>query len=189
MKKTNKKKLCANSSMNFIRAVCVDWMRRAFLACGSNRTFLSSLSPIAIVFTLWLQWNKTRIHTTFPWSSQFQFLNDFNVQTESKLNSTVLTPVFTNKPRSPSLHPHSSLSRTLLQADVATWIVVYYSSTAQQRQTSQCSSPVFHTAQYATNVHFSDKCYSFFLCFHLDAFVSFSSVFISLCLYSLFICS
>lgn len=70
---------------------------------------------------------------------------DFNMQTEGKLNSMVLTPGFTNKPSSPSLHPHSSLSRTLLQADVATWIVVYYSSTAQQRQTSQCSSPVFHT--------------------------------------------
>lgn len=72
--KKKKKTLCANSSMNFIRAVCVDWMRRAFLACGSNRTFSSSLSPIAIVFTLWLQQNKTCIHTTFSLSSQCQFL-------------------------------------------------------------------------------------------------------------------
>lgn len=69
-----KNTLCANSSMNFIRAVCVDWMRRAFLACGSDRTFLSSLSPIAIVFNLWLQQNKTCIHMTFSLSSQCQLL-------------------------------------------------------------------------------------------------------------------
>lgn len=106
---------------------------------------------------------------------------DFNTQTEGKLNSMVLTPVFTNKPSSPSLHPHSSLSRTLLQADVATWIVVCYSSTAQQRQTSQCSSPVFHTAQYATNVQnvFQINANTCF-CFQLDAFVN---LFILLCIH------
>lgn len=107
--------------------------------------FLSSLSPIAIVFTYWLEQNKTNKK-----KPQRKFINGHfhnaglnrlvmsnpcwtGLQNGSKRRiskpSALLTPVFTNKPSSPSLHSHSSQSRTILQADVATRTVMYYSST------------------------------------------------------------
>lgn len=117
---------------------------------------------------------------------------DFNMQTEGKLNSMVLTPVFTNKPSSPSLHPHSSLSRTLLQADVATWIVVCYSSTAQQRQTSQMfitSLPYSTICNKCADIFQKNATLVFvFNLMHLSTYLFFC-VFISPSFYSVFICS
>lgn len=68
----------------------------------------------------------------------------------SLLTPMLLISVFTNKPSSPSLHPRSSLrvapfckqTQQLGQSRIPPVLC----------QTSRCSSPVFHTAQYARKV-------------------------------------
>lgn len=139
--------------------------RRAFLNFGSNRKHLSlpSLSPVSIVFTYRLVRNnnfkKRNLITGHFHDAELMRLNHFKSSR--------------NEPSRPSLHRWVSHHRA--NADVAAWTLT--DITPVFCQTVQCSSPVFHTAQYATSAGCTLKdaqcyrsCYLFIYLFHVFFF-------------------